>query len=102
MKRSIKNYKLLTTFLRRLDTIVFFAITCTSVIFSVTGFGLKVIPKSTVVACALQNSNQVNIEIIMQKDNKQKKHHQRSQQSMEKNHKLYNHFLQDSMIKNYI
>ena len=88
MKGNIKNYKLLTTFLGRPDTIVFFAITCTSVIFSVTGFGLKVIPKSAVVACALQNSNQVIMEIIVQKDNKQEKHHQRSQKSTEKIHEL--------------
>ena len=52
-QKEIKNFKVLFTIVKTVDTFVNFATTSSSVILSITGFGLILIPNSTGIACGL-------------------------------------------------
>ena len=68
---------MLTTILKSFVTFLIFATTSTSITLSLTGISLMVIPMSTGLACGLTISNKVINEIVMQKQNKYKKQHQK-------------------------
>ena len=80
-KKKYKNFKMLTTILKSVDTFVF-ATTSNSVTLSVTGIVLIVIPISTGTVYGLSCSNTVIFGIILQKCSKQIRHYQRAQQTM--------------------
>ena len=58
-KKKYKNYKTLTIILKSFDTIVIIATTSSSITFSLSGFGLIVIPISSSFACGLTITNKV-------------------------------------------
>ena len=97
-KKKYKKYITLTTILKPLDTFVVFATTSSSLILSLTGIGLIVIPISTTSACVLSIGNKVIYEIIINKYNKYKKLYERDQQTMKSFGKLYRKSLQDNII----
>ena len=95
-KKEMKNPKMLTTILKLLDTIVISAITSNYIVLTLTGIFLVMIPKSTGIACGLTISNNVILEIVVQKYNKNKKQYQKVQQTVNSFVKIYS--LQDNMI----
>ena len=65
---------------------------------SLMGFGLIVIPISTVSACALSIGKKVLYEIIIHKWNKYRKQYEKDQQTIKYFDKLYRKILQDNVI----
>ena len=58
-KKNYQNYKTLISILESVDTVVFISATTTSVILSVTGIGLIVVPIPAGIACALSLGNKL-------------------------------------------
>ena len=81
-KKKDKIYETLTTILKSIDTIVISAATSCSLLLSLTGFGLIVIPILSSIACGLSITNKVLYEIVMQKYNKYKKLYEKDQQTI--------------------
>ena len=96
-KKRSKNYKTLNTVLESVDSIVIIAATSTSIILSVTGVGLIILPISAGTACALSLSNKVLHKLIINKYNKYKKQFERDQQTIKSFDKLYRKSLQDNI-----
>ena len=63
-EQKYKKYKMLTTIIKSIATIVIFGATSSSLRWSLTGIGLIVIPVSTGVASGLTICNKVLHEII--------------------------------------
>ena len=97
-KKQYKNYKTLNTILESVDSIVIIAATSTSIILSVIGVALIILPISAAFACALSLSNKVLHKLIMNKYNKYKKQYERDQQTIKSFDKLYRKSLQDNII----
>ena len=97
-KKKCKNYETLNTVLESVDSIVIIGATSTSIILSITGIGLIVLPISARIACALSLSNKVLHELIINKYNKYKKQYERDQNTIKSFDKLYRKSLQDNVI----
>ena len=97
-KKRYKNYKTLNTVLESVDSIVIIAATSTSIILSVTGFGLIILPISAGIACGLSLGNKVLHKLIINKNNKYKKLYERDQNTNNSFDKLYRKSLQDNII----
>ena len=81
-KKKDKIYETLTTILKSINTIVISAATSSSLLLSLTGFGLIVIPILSSSACGLSITNKVLYEIVMQKYNNYKKLYEKDQQTI--------------------
>ena len=97
-KKKYKNYKTLNTILESIDSIVIIGATSTSIILSLTGFGLVILPKSASIACTLSLGNKVLHKIIINKHNKYKKLYERDQQTIKCFDNLCRKSLQDNII----
>ena len=97
-KKRFKNYKTLNTVLESVDSIVIIAATSTSIILSITGIGLTILPISAGIACSLSLGNKVLHKLIINKYNKYKKQYERDQQFIKSFDKLYRKSLQDNII----
>ena len=97
-KKRYKNYKTLNTVLESVDSVVIIGATSTSIILSVTGVGLIILPISAGIACALSLCNKILHKIIINKYNKYKKLYERDQQTIKSFDKLYRKSLQDNVI----
>ena len=97
-KKRYENYKTLNTILESVDSIVIIATTSTSIILSITGIGLIVLPISAGIACTLSLGNKVLHKLIINKYNKHKKQYERDQQTNKSFDKLYRKSLQDNII----
>ena len=97
-KKRYKNYKTLNTILESVDSIVIIAATSTSIILSVTGIGLIVLPISAGIACTLSLGNKILHKLIINKYNKYKKLYERDQNTIKSFDKLYRKSLQDNVI----
>ena len=97
-QKRYKNYKILSTILKTVDSFVIIAITSSSVTLSLTGFGLLVIPISSGFACGLTFTIQVLYELIMNEHNDFDKDYERAQQTVDSCDKLYEKCLQDNVI----
>ena len=97
-KRRYKNYKTLNTVLESVDSIVIIAATSTSIILSVTGVGMIILPISAGIACTLSLGNKILHKLIMNKYNKYKKQYERDQNTIKSFDKLYTKSLQDKII----
>ena len=62
-KQNFENYFFLKTGLKAVDTVIFTAKSSTSLTLSVTGFGLKLLPKSSGNCCGLSLTVKVLYEI---------------------------------------
>ena len=93
-----KNYKTLNTILESVDSIVIIATTSTSIILSITGTGLIILPISAGIACTLSLGNKVLHKLVINKYNKYKKLYERDQQTIKSFDKLYRKSLQDNVI----
>ena len=65
-KKKNKKHTKLTTLLKLVDTIVIFATTSSSNVFSATRMGLITIPTSSGIECGLTTSNKIIHEILLQ------------------------------------
>ena len=81
-KKRYKNYKTLNTILESVDSIVILAATSTSIILSVTGIGLIILPISAGIACTLSLGNKILHKLIINRYNKYKKLYDRDQQTI--------------------
>ena len=97
-KKRYKKYKTLNTILESVDSIVIIGSTSTSIILSVTGVGLIILPISAGIACTLSLGNKVLHKIIINKYNKYKKPYERDQNTIKSFDKLYRKSLQDNII----
>ena len=97
-KKKYKNYKTLNTILESVDSIVIIGATSTSIILSITGIGLIIVPISAGIACTLSLGNKVLHKLIINKYNKYKKQNERDQQTNKSFDKLYGKSLQDKMV----
>ena len=97
-KKICKNCKTLNTILESVDSIVTITATSTSIILSVTGFGLVNLPISAGIACTLSLGNKVLHKIIRNKYSKNKKLYERDQLTIKSFDKLYRKSLQDNVI----
>ena len=93
-----KNYKTLNTVLESVDSIVIIVATSTSIILSVIGIGLVILPISAGFACTLSLGNKLLHKIIINKYNKYKKQYERDQQTIKYFDKLYRKSSQDNVI----
>ena len=71
-KKRYKNNETLNTLLESVDTIVIMRATSTSIILSITGTGLILLPFSAGSACTLSLCNKVLHKLIMNKDSNYK------------------------------
>ena len=97
-KKKYKNYKSLNTILESVDSVVINGATSTSIILSVTGIGLIVLPISAGIACTLSLGNKALHKLIVNKYNKLKKRYEKDQQTNKSLDKLYRKSLQDNVI----
>ena len=97
-KKRCKNYKTLNTILESVDSIVIIAATSTSIIPSITGIGMIVLPISAGIACGLSLGNKVLHKLIINKYKKYKKLYERDQNTFKSFEKLYRKSLQDNVI----
>ena len=97
-KKRYKNNKTLNTILESIDSIIIIGATSTSIILSVTGVGLNILPISAGIACTLSLGNKVLHKLIINKYNKYKKQYDRDQQTIKSFDKLYRKSLQDNVI----
>ena len=72
-QKKYKNYKTLNTVLESVDSIVIIGATSTSIILSVTGIGLIVLPISAGIACALSLGNKILHKLFINRYIKYKK-----------------------------
>ena len=72
-KKKNKNNKKKTTKINSFDTNVILATTSSSFTFSLTGFGLQVIPISSSLAFGFTISNKILYDMVMQKYKKNRK-----------------------------
>ena len=89
---------MLTTKLKSFDSIATMATTSSSLTFSLTGFGLLVIPISSSIACGLTISHKILYDIVMQKYNKYRKQYEKEQQTIKFFIELFRKSLQDNAI----
>ena len=97
-KERYKSYKTLNTVLESIDSIVIIAATSTSIILSVTGVGLIILPISAGIACTLSLGNKILRKLIINRYNKYKKQYERDQNTIKSFDKLYRKSLQDNII----
>ena len=97
-KKRYKNYKALNAVLESVDSIIIIGTTSTSIILSVTGVGLIILPVSAGIACTLSLGNKVLHKIIINKYNKYKKQFDRDQQTIKSFDTLYRKSLQDNVF----
>ena len=97
-KKRYKKCKTPNTVLELIDSIVIIGATSTSIILSVTGFGLIILPISAGIACTLSLGNRVLHKVIINKDNKYKKQYERDQQTIKSFDKLYRKSLKDNIF----
>ena len=97
-KRRYKNYETRNTILESVDSIVIIGATSTSIILSITGFGLIILPISVGTACTLSLGNKKIHNLITNKYNKYKKHYEGDQQTIKSFDKLYRKSFQDNVI----
>ena len=97
-KKIYKKYKMLTIFLKSIDTFVIITTTSICITLRLTGIGLILIPKSTGIGCGLTVSNKVIDETVLQKCDKYKKQYQEDQQTIKSFDKLYRKMLQDNVF----
>ena len=98
-KKRYKIYKTLNTILESvLDSIVIIGATSTSIILSVTGVGLIILPISAGIACTLSIGDKVLHKLIINKYNKYRKQYERDQETIKSFNKLYRKSLQDNVI----
>ena len=97
-KKRYKNYKTLNTILESVDSIVIIAATSTSIILSITGIGLIILPISAGIAFGLSLGNKKLHKIIINKYNKYKKLYERDQNTIKSFDKLYRKSLQYNLI----
>ena len=97
-KKRYKNYKTLNTILESVDSIVTIGATSTSIILSVTGIGLIVLPISAGIACTLSLGNKVLPKLITNKYNKYKKQYESDQKTIKSFDHLYRKSSQDIII----
>ena len=90
-KKKYKNYKTLNTILEPVGTIVIIGLTSTSVILSITGFVLIILPISAGIACALSLGNKIFRKLIINKYNKYKKQYDKDEQTI----KSFLYFLEE-------
>ena len=74
---------MLTTIKKSIDIFVIIATSSSSIIISLTGISLIVIPISTRIACGLTISNKKIYGIVIQKYVKYKKQYEKDQQTIE-------------------
>ena len=97
-KKRHKNFKTLNTLLESVDNIVIIGATSTSIILSITGIGLIILPKSAGIACTLSLGNKVLQKLIANTYNKYKKQYERDQLNIKFFDKFYRKFLQYNVI----
>ena len=97
-KKRYKNYKTLSTILESVDSIVIIGATSTSIILSITGIGLIILPISAGIACTLSLGNEILHKLIINKYNKYKKQYERDQQTIKTFDKLYRKSSQHNVI----
>ena len=97
-KKRYRNYKTLNTVLESVDSIVIIGATSTSIILSIIGIGLIILPISAGIACTLSLGNKVLHKLILSKYNKYKKQNKRDQQTIKSFDKLHRKSLQDNII----
>ena len=97
-KKKYKNYKTLNTIFKSADGNIIIGATSTSIILSITGIGLIVLPISAGIACILSLGNKVLHKLTINKYNKYKQQNERDQQTMKSFDKLYRKSLQDNVI----
>ena len=97
-KKKYKNYKTLNTLLESVDSIVIFGATSASIILSITGIGLIILPISAGIACGLSLGNKVLHKLFINKYNKYKKLYEIDQNTIKSFDKLYRKSLQDNII----
>ena len=97
-KKRYKKYKMITTVLKSLDTIVIIATTSFFISLNPMGTVLIVIPISTAISCGLTVGNKVIHEIVMQKHKKYEKQYGKDQQTIKSFDKSNSKSLQDYMI----
>ena len=97
-EKRYKNYKTLNTILESVDSIVIIGATSVSIVLSVTGVGLVILPISAGIACGLSLGNKILHKLIINKYNKYKKQYERDQNTIKSFDKLYRKSLQDNII----
>ena len=97
-KKRYKNYKTLNTILESVDSIVIIGATSVSIVLSVTGVGLVILPISAGIACGLSLGNKILHKLIINKYNKYKKQYEKDQNTIKSFDKLYRKSLQDNII----
>ena len=97
-KKKYKNFKPINTILESKDKIVINGAASTSIILSITGIGLNILPVSAGIACASSPGNKVLHRMIINKYKKYKKHYEKDQQIIESFDKLYRKSFQDNII----
>ena len=98
LKNKYKKYKTPASVLESDGTVLNFRATTASLILSVTGVGLILLPISPGIAFVLSLVNKVLREIILKKYIKYKKHYQKNQETFKSFDKLYSKRLQDVLI----
>ena len=78
---------------------MFIAATPFSITLSVTSIGLIIFPISAGIACTLSLGNKAIHKMIINKQNKYKKHYEKDQRTIKFFDKLYRNSLQDNVIK---
>ena len=81
-KKKNKSYKALNTILESVDSIVISGATSISIILSITGIGLIILPISAGIACTISLGNKILHKLIINKYNKYKKQYERDQQTI--------------------
>ena len=100
-KKKSKNYKSLNTVIESIDSIIIIGATSTSIILSINGIGLIVLPKSAGIACTLSLGNKLLHKLIINKYKKKQKKYEKDQQTFKSFDKLYKKCLQDDKkVKN--
>ena len=88
-KEEFKKYETLDTILESMDTIGIIGATSTSIILSITGICLVVLPLSAGISCTLSLGNKVIHKIIINKYGQYKKQYQRDQQTFKYFDKIF-------------
>ena len=97
-QKEIEKIWNLNTNFGSVDTFVNIGATSTSITLSITGIGLKILPKLARKGCTLSSGNKALHKLIINKDNKYKKHYQKEQQLKKSFDKLEKKSLQDNLI----
>ena len=94
---SKKDYKTLNTILVSVDSVIIFGATSVSIILSITSICLIVLPMAAGISCTLSLGNKLLHKIISNKNNKDKKQHEKDQQTIKCFDNLYRKSLQDNI-----